>query len=119
MSKSGIYSEDSPEPAASIPTARFYSKYQTYAHYPPMEPRFGSDLLSTYLHTTIEQFHSILDGQKLLRKCLVSENPQCAAKLSLCQNKLLQAFDLTLQVYCRICNKSCARVVHYYTLYIY
>jgi len=39
--------------------------------------------------------------QKLLRKCLVYENPQAAAKISLVEEKVLQAYDLTLQAIIR------------------
>ena len=38
-----------------------------------------------------------MDLQKLLRKCLVHENPQAAAKISLVEKKVMQAYDLTLQ----------------------
>ena len=50
------------------------------------------------LHSCIEAFHPHLDNKKLIKKCLVSENPQAAAKISLLSNSnILQAFELTLQ----------------------
>ena len=50
------------------------------------------------LHSCIEAFHPHLDSKKLIKKCLVSENPQAAAKISLLSNSnILQAFEFTLQ----------------------
>ena len=52
------------------------------------------------LHSCIETFHPHLDHKKLIKKCLISDNPQAAAKLSLvsiAHNGSLQAFEFTLQ----------------------
>ena len=51
------------------------------------------------LHTTIEAFETSLDTKKLIKKCLISENPQGASKLSLLSGNVMQAFEFTLQAY--------------------
>ena len=52
------------------------------------------------LHSCIEAFHPHLDNKKLIKKSLVSENPQAAAKISLLSNSnILQAFEFTLQAF--------------------
>ena len=54
------------------------------------------------LHTCIEAYHPHLDHKKLIKKCLITENPQAAAKLSLVScslNRRLQAFEFTLQAF--------------------
>lgn len=51
------------------------------------------------LHTTIEAFVTSLDTKKLIKKCLISENPQGASKLSLLSGNVMQAFEFTLQSY--------------------
>lgn len=99
--KTGVYSEESPNHRVTLPVSKFYQRYQLHRKFPPLEPQFRSGLLSQFLHTSIEHFHSSLDTSKLLRKCLIFENPQCAAKISLMEGKLLQAFDLTLQAIIR------------------
>ena len=53
-----------------------------------------------WLHSCIEAFYPHLEHKKLLKKCLISENPQAAAKLSLLsdsKNNILQSFEFTLQ----------------------
>ena len=51
------------------------------------------------LHYTLEAFQNSLDGKKLVKKCLRSENPQAASKVSLLCGNILQAFEFTLQAY--------------------
>lgn len=51
------------------------------------------------LHVTLEAFHTSLESKKLIKKCLVSDNPQAAAKISLLSGHLMQSFDFTLQAY--------------------
>ena len=77
--------------------SEFYSSFKKHQIFPPPEPVFHTKLLQAYLHLTIEIFGHNIDMQKLLRKCLVHENPQAAAKISLVEGKVMQAYDLTLQ----------------------
>ena len=50
------------------------------------------------LHLCLESFYSHLDGKKMIKKCLISENPQAAAKICLLKDRnILQAFEMTLQ----------------------
>ena len=50
------------------------------------------------LHLCLESFYSHLDGKKMIKKCLISENPQAAAKICLLRDRnILQAFEMTLQ----------------------
>ena len=51
------------------------------------------------LHLTLETFFDSLDVKKLIKKCLISDNPQSASKLSLMSGNVMQAFDFTLQAY--------------------
>ena len=51
------------------------------------------------LHLTLETFFDSLEVKKLIKKCLISDNPQSAAKLSLMSGNVMQAFDFTLQAY--------------------
>ena len=101
LTKVGIYSEVSPDSSKTTQTSDFYSKFNDHLLFPPIEPVFHSKLLQNYLHLSIETFKDLIDLQKLLRKCLVHENPQAAAKISLLEGKVLQAFDLTLQAIIR------------------
>ena len=94
--RTGVYSEEVPD-SASPALASFYSRLTRGSRYPPIEPVFHSAQLQTFLHTTIELFPDLLDTAKLLRKCLMLDNPLAAAKISLGERKLLQAFDLSLQ----------------------
>ena len=96
LTKTGVYSEEVPD-SSSPALADFYSRICRGSRYPPVEPVFHSHHLQTFLHTTIELFPDLLDTSKLLRKCLMLENPQAAAKISLGEKKLVQAFDLSLQ----------------------
>jgi hypothetical protein len=96
LTKTGVYSEEVPD-SASPALANFYSRLNRGARFPPVEPQFHSRQLQTFLHTTIELFPDLLDTAKLLRKCLVLENPLAAAKISLGERRVLQAFDLSLQ----------------------
>ena len=74
------------------------------------------------LHGCIEAFYPHLDHKKLIKKCLVSDNPQAAAKLSLLSGKILQAFEFTLQslikqtprVSSDILSKNIFEAYHYY-----
>ena len=54
---------------------------------------------SLRLHLSLEAFSHALDSRKVIKKCLISENPQAAAKVSLLQGNVLQAFEFTLQAY--------------------
>ena len=101
LTKVGIYSEVSPDSSKTTQASDFYSKFNDHILFPPMEPVFHSKLLQHFLHLSIETFKDLIDLQKLLRKCLVHENPQAAAKISLLEGKVLQAFDLTLQAIIR------------------
>ena len=96
LTKTGVYSEEVPD-SASPTLAGFHTRLPRGAAFPPIEPFFHSHQLQTFLHTTIEVFPDILDTGKLLRKCLMLENPLAAAKISLGEQRLLQAFDLSLQ----------------------
>ena len=50
------------------------------------------------LHLCLESFSGHLDGNKMIKKCLISENPQAAAKICLLKDgNVLQAFEMTLQ----------------------
>ena len=50
------------------------------------------------LHLTIELFHRFIDQKTILKQCLVTENLQAAAKVSLlCASNVIQAFEFTLQ----------------------
>ena len=51
------------------------------------------------LHLTLETFFTSLDPKKMIKKCLISENPQGASKLSLLSGNIMQAFDFTLQAF--------------------
>ena len=51
------------------------------------------------LHLTLETFFDSLDVKKLIKKCLISDNPQSASKLSLMSGNVMQAFDFSLQAY--------------------
>ena len=51
------------------------------------------------LHVTFEAFHNSIEPKKLIKKCLISDNPQAASKLSLLNGNILQAFDFMLQCY--------------------
>ena len=51
------------------------------------------------LHLTLETFFDSFDVKKLIKKCLISDNPQSASKLSLMSGNVMQAFDFTLQAY--------------------
>jgi hypothetical protein len=51
------------------------------------------------LHLTLEAFQNSLESRKLMKKCLISDNPQAAAKLSLLSGNTMQAFDFTMQAY--------------------
>ena len=105
LSKAGIYSEECPDSVRTVKAAEFYSTFRKHHHFPPLEPVFHTKLLQTFLHLSVEIFGDTIDMQKLLRKCLVHENPQAAAKISLVERKVMQAYDLTLQSIIRH-NKS-------------
>ena len=94
LSKSGVYSEDSFNISQSSP---FFSNYQLYKLFPNIEPVFGSKLLHQFLHLTLEQFHQNIDCDHILRQCLMTDNHQLAAKLSLLMGKTSQGFDLSIQ----------------------
>ena len=51
------------------------------------------------LHVTFEAFQQNLESRKLVKKCLISDNPQAASKLSLLNGNVLQSFDFILQCY--------------------
>lgn len=102
LSKTGIYSEEEcTDSLTNIKASNFYSRYRKHQLFPPIEPVFHTKLLQMFLHLSIEIFGDLIDLQKLLRKCLVYENPQAAAKISLVEEKVLQAYDLTLQAIIR------------------
>ena len=101
LSKTGVYSEECPDSVHNVKASSLYSKYRRHQFFPPIEPVFHTKLLQSFLHLSIEVFGNIIDMQKLLRKCLVNENPQAAAKISLVEEKVLQAYDLTLQAIIR------------------
>lgn len=44
-------------------------------------------------------FWPFAEPKKLIKKCLISDNPQAASKLSLLNGNILQAFDFMLQCY--------------------
>ena len=50
------------------------------------------------LHLCLEAFFGHIDAKKMIKKCLISENPQAAAKICLLKDRnILQAFEMTLQ----------------------
>ena len=49
-------------------------------------------------HVTMEEFKSVLNQDKIIRQCLLTNNLQAAAKLSFLSGKYNQAFDMTIQV---------------------
>ena len=51
-------------------------------------------------HITLEEFQPLLDQEKIIRQCLLTNNLQAAAKLSFLGGKYNQAFDMTIQVIC-------------------
>ena len=80
-------------------TIRLFSRLKMMQHL-----GHNPDLLSkirqhrTNLHLCLESFYSHLDGKKMIKKCLISENPQAAAKICLLKDRnVLQAFEMTLQ----------------------
>ena len=98
MRDEGIYAENGDTVHASVAAGKFYSEYSLHKKFPSIEPVFSSRSLLQFLHLTLELFHPELDGEELLRQCLVLENPLAAAKISLLCGKYLQAFDLAIQV---------------------
>merc|ERR1719397_227506 len=123
LTKTGVYSEEVPD-SASPAFANFYSRLQRGNAFPPVEPFFHSQQLQTFLHTTIEVFPDVLDTGKLLRKCLMLENPLAAAKISLGNQKVLQAFDLSLQAVLKTEQPSstdgestCDKIFHCFLFY--
>jgi len=122
LTKTGVYSEEVPD-SASPAFANFYSRLQRGNAFPPVEPFFHSQQLQTFLHTTIEIFSDVLDTGKLLRKCLMLENPLAAAKISLGNKKVLQAFDLSLQAVLKTepstsdGESTCDKIFHCFLFY--
>ena len=140
LTKTGVYSEEVPD-SGSPAFANFYSRLQRGRSFPPIEPLFHSQQLQTFLHTTIEVFPDVLDtgelstiptvihiinnpssSGKLLRKCLMLENPLAAAKISLGNKKVLQAFDLSLQAVLKTESitggeTACDKIFHCFLFY--
>nr|XP_040571931.1 LOW QUALITY PROTEIN: uncharacterized protein LOC121121113 [Lepeophtheirus salmonis] len=78
-----------------------FSKFVS-VEFPSAPPKKSYDIRSCtdvplYLHSTLENFYSFLDTKTLIKKCLISENPQAASKISLLDGNMLQAFEFTLQ----------------------
>ena len=84
------------------------------------------------LHLTLEAFFLHLEARSLVKKCLVSDNANAAAKLSLLSGNTLQAFEFTLQLIIRqsiTCNNRedattttgnlvCERIFKSFLLYL-
>ena len=100
---SGVYSSEAIEPEENLERAltgicnrkvrlSFFSLYDSISGKINVEHNLR-------LHTTMEAFVTSLDTKKLVKKCLISENPQGASKLSLLSGNVMQAFEFTLQAY--------------------
>ncbi len=76
---------------------------QNLRRFRPFKPGTDPEVL---LHLTLEAFFQHLDAQKLVKKCLVSDNAQAAAKVSLLSGNVVQAFEFTLQLSVRKNVKS-------------
>ena len=97
--RTGVYSETVSQPG-QISSAQFYRDNQLFRKFPSLEPVFSTKLLQRMTHITLEEFQPLLDQEKIIRQCLLTNNLQAAAKLSFLGGKYNQAFDMTIQVIC-------------------
>ena len=93
----GVYSETVSQPS-QFSCAEFYRDNQLYMKFPGLEPVFGTKLLQSMTHVTMEEFQSVLNQDKIIRQCLLTNNLQAAAKLSFLSGNFNQVFDMTIQV---------------------
>ena len=103
---SGVYSSEAIEPEENseraltgIANRKF--RFGLFSHYENLCGISSKSHLehNLRLHRTIEIFVGSLDTKKLIKKCLISENPQGASKLALLSGNVMQAFEFTLQAY--------------------
>jgi hypothetical protein len=90
---SGVYSDDIGDEEHADDTAsalreniRLYRQFRSTVDF------------EVLLHLALEAFHAHLDAKRLVKQCLVSDNPQAAAKISLLSGNVVQAFEFTLQL---------------------
>ena len=95
--RTGVYSDTLSQPGQVSP-AQFYRDNQLARKFPGLEPVFSTKLLQRMTHITMEEFKSVVDQDKIIRQCLLTNNLQAAAKLSFLAGKHNQAFDMTIQV---------------------
>ena len=96
--RTGVYSDSLLSQSDNISMAQLYKDDQLLQKFPSLEPVFSTKLLQRMVHVTVEEFHTELDHDKMIRHCLVLNNLQAAAKLSFLGGKYNQAFDMTIQV---------------------
>ena len=104
---SGVYSSEAIEPEENSERALtgIANRKVRFGLFSPYENLCGTSSSKSHLehnlrlHRTIEIFVGSLDTKKLIKKCLISENPQGASKLALLTVNVMQAFEFTLQAY--------------------
>ena len=96
---SGVYSSESIDKVQALDRvlAALKQRKEHMASFSIYDDLKNNDNLR--LHLTLETFFDSLEVKKLIKKCLISDNPQSAAKLSLMSGNVMQAFDFTLQAY--------------------
>ncbi len=71
------------------------------------------------LHVSLESFHRHLEAKKLVKKCVISDNPQAASKISLLDGNLMQAFDFSLQAFVKSGNLDAKDIYNAFVYYLH